>query len=79
MERPNWRKCGSSVGSKNAQVFDTTTITNPVIIMDGILNSLSMEADLEPTAYSEKKKKLNLDSTLTKQMAYLCKYNLLWV
>jgi hypothetical protein len=54
--RLNCRKWGSSVGSRNAHVLDTITITSPVIIIEGILNSLNIEADFEPTAYSEIKR-----------------------
>ena len=54
VDSPNCLRCGSSVGSRNAQVFETITITSPVIIIDGIVKSRKIEAVFEPDTYSER-------------------------
>lgn len=54
VDSPNCLKCGSSVGSKNAQVLETITITRPVIIIDGIVKSLKMDAVFDPDTYSRR-------------------------
>lgn len=47
VDRPNCLKCGSNVGSRKAQVLDTTTITSPVTIIVGILTNFKIEVVLE--------------------------------
>lgn len=55
VDRPNCLKCGSNVGSRNAHVLDTTTITKPVMMMEGIVKSFSIDAVFDPDTYSENK------------------------
>lgn len=48
-------RCGSSVGSKNPQVLETTTITRAIITTAGIFTNAHMELFFGSTAHSVKK------------------------
>lgn len=47
------RKWGSKVGSRNAQVLETTTTTSPVTTIAGTFINLNIDVDLFSTLKSE--------------------------
>lgn len=47
---PTSRKCGSSVGSRDAQKLDVTVMMAPTTNAEGIMSNLTIPLDRLPTA-----------------------------